>query len=150
MSESFGCAGQPCLHDDLFEVLDRDPVQAHQDRRVTIEMRGGKEDVRIIGEKGFLRADVLYPRTKYRSRGRVVAQGSNVGWAKRALPDAPFLLTSSIKSKPCGWTLRITVTGELDLLTSIRLRSHFDQALPSTKAIELDLREVAFMDSAGV
>jgi hypothetical protein len=127
-------------------------------------MRGGKEDVRIIGEKGFLRADVLYPRTKYRSRGRVVAQGSNVGWAKRALPDEPFLLphgglkesmmrrhlTSSIKSKPCGWTLRITVTGELDLLTSIRLRSHFDQALPSTKAIELDLREVAFMDSAGV
>ena len=51
--------------------------------------------------------------------------------------------TFSIKSEELGRTRRIAVTGELDLMTCMRLRGCFDRVLPSTaKAIEVDLSAV--------
>ena len=59
--------------------------------------------------------------------------------------------TFSIKSEELGRTRRIAVTGELDLMTCMRLRGCFDRVLPSTaKAIEVDLSAVTFIDSGGV
>ena len=57
----------------------------------------------------------------------------------------------TINSQTWGWTRRITVAGELDLLAVMSLRGLFDRLLTERRVlIELDLRGITFMDSAGV
>ena len=57
--ESLGRAGKPRLDDQFVELIRGDPLQAHEDRRVAIEMRSGEVDARIIGEQRLLGAEVL-------------------------------------------------------------------------------------------
>ena len=59
-SKPLGRTIQPRLDDYFLEVVDGDLVETHQDRRVTVEVRCGEEDVRVIGEKGLLGDEVLY------------------------------------------------------------------------------------------
>jgi stage II sporulation protein AA (anti-sigma F factor antagonist) len=57
----------------------------------------------------------------------------------------------TIGSEVRGGTQRIVVAGEIDVCAAMRLRGHFDRLLAdSGRPIELDLRDVTFMDSAGV
>lgn len=57
----------------------------------------------------------------------------------------------SIGSQMRGRSHRIVVEGELDLLAARRLRGLFDRLLDDPdRLVELDLRGVTFMDSAGV
>ncbi len=48
LSKSLGGPRQPSFDDHLFEVLNGDHVQPHQNRRVSVEMRSGEEDARVI------------------------------------------------------------------------------------------------------
>lgn len=82
---------KPRLDDQLVEIVEEDPVQAHEDRWIAVEMWRGEEDAWIISEERFLRAEVFYPRSEDRTGGHVVAKSSNVGGAKRALPDEPLV-----------------------------------------------------------
>jgi anti-anti-sigma factor len=52
-----------------------------------------------------------------------------------------------------GTTTIVTVTGEIDLVTSVQLRRAFDALLerdPPPSRINADLRQVDFMDTSGV
>jgi hypothetical protein len=71
-------ASQPGLDDHFLKVLEGDPVQAHQDRRVAVEVRCGEEDIGIIGKQRRLRPEMLDPRPQDRSGWSGFAEGTNV------------------------------------------------------------------------
>src|SRR5207237_10221706 len=70
VDEPLGGAREPGLGDELAEVLDGQALQAREDRRVAIEVWGGEEDARVIGEQRLLGPDVLHARGQDRPRRR--------------------------------------------------------------------------------
>src|SRR3954471_24852065 len=46
--EALGRPRQPCLDDDLLEIVDPDRVEADQDGRVAVEVRRREEDARVV------------------------------------------------------------------------------------------------------
>jgi hypothetical protein len=106
LCKSFGRTGKPRLDDQLVELLQGDLVKAHQDRWITLEMWRSEEDMPVVGEKGLLRAEMLYSRSEYRPLGHVIAKSSNVCGAKRALPDEQL-----VPHAPRGMAVRGPLAG---------------------------------------
>jgi anti-anti-sigma factor len=77
------------------------------------------------------------------------------------MPEAPAVRTPTVPrpqvtgSFACTWQLRwdaawVQVTGELDIGTSDRFRRALEQAQRAAPRSVLDLRQLSFIDSAGV
>lgn len=60
---------------------------------------------------------------------------------------APFLCTWKTGGSGAAW---VRVAGELDLATAPRLRHTLGEAQFKARVVVLDLRELTFMDSAGI
>ena len=86
LGDSLGSTSQPRLDDHFFEVRDGDRLEADQDRRIPVEVRGREEDSWISGDKRLLCPQVLYSRTKNRTGRCVVPEGADVRGPKRPLP----------------------------------------------------------------
>ena len=80
-------AAKPSLDHQLLELLERDRVKPYEDGRVSVKVRRGEENVRVVGEKSLLGDQVLDPRAQDRPARRGVAEGAEVGGAERPLPD---------------------------------------------------------------
>ena len=87
---------EPRLGDQLVQVLDRDALQAREDRRVAVEVWGREEDVRVIGEERLLGAEVLHAGTHDRSVGGAVPEGFDFPSAKGALPHEQLVLDTPL------------------------------------------------------
>jgi anti-anti-sigma factor len=63
-------------------------------------------------------------------------------------PDVPaFRCILQLTGRSAAW---VRLTGELDLANSSHLTHRLDQALGAARLIVLDLRQLTFMDSAGL
>lgn len=66
--------GQARLNGQLCQLLGGDELKANEDRRVTIEVRCGEVDARILGEQCLLGSEVLYISGQDRTAGSVVTK----------------------------------------------------------------------------
>src|SRR5439155_21374341 len=85
-------AREPGLGDKLAEVLDGQALQARENRRVAIEVWGGEEDARVIGEQRLLGPDVLDTRGQDRPGRRGRAESLDFLAPQRALPHEQLVL----------------------------------------------------------
>jgi len=90
LGQPLGRSGKPRLDNELFQFVDADPVEAHEDRRVPVKVRRCEVDARLIGEKRFFRTEVLDTSSQDRSCRRRLAEGAEVRRPQRPLPDEPF------------------------------------------------------------
>ena len=67
--------------------------------------------------------------------------------AGRAVAARPFVCSSTEGALEAAW---VHVAGDLDIATSPQLVRTLREALSQARLVVLDLRELAFMDSAGV
>jgi uncharacterized membrane protein YgaE (UPF0421/DUF939 family) len=94
LDQFLGRPRQPGLGDQLLEVADLDRGQFDQHRRITIEMRGGEIDPRLVGDQRELDALIGHPDTHDVALGWLRpfhCQRFAVGRAQRALPRQQFL-----------------------------------------------------------
>jgi hypothetical protein len=77
---------QPCLDDDLLELVNLDSVQSDQHGGIPVEMRGGEEDVGIVAEQGLFDPEIGHPHSQDRAVGCALPKSLVVGAAQRSLP----------------------------------------------------------------
>ncbi len=94
LGQPLGSSRQPRLDHQLFEFADIDLGQAHEDRRIPIEVGGGEVDGGIVGEQRLLRAEVLDSGSEDVAGRCVVTKGAKIRGAKRALPDEQLVADS--------------------------------------------------------
>src|SRR5439155_15283503 len=100
LARALGRPGEPGLDHDFGELVDADPIQAHEDRGRAAEVRGREVDARIVGEQRLLGAEVLDASTEDRALRRLLAESLDFSASQRSLPheqlvrDAPLAETA--------------------------------------------------------
>src|ERR1044072_2013665 len=87
LGEALGRPAQPRLDDELLQLVQRDLLQAHEHRRVAVEVRGREEDGGVVGEQRLLRPEMLDPNAQDGARRGTLAERRGGRVAQRALPD---------------------------------------------------------------
>ena len=70
LDELLGRPGEPRFDDHLVQVVEADPVEAHQDRRVAVEVRSGEESRGVVGDQRLLCSQMLDTGTEDRPEYR--------------------------------------------------------------------------------